>query len=222
MENSTLKKRTIFVIIVTLAMMIAEIYFGFFTHSMALLADGFHMGTHALAFGITLLVCTIALKYKDKTEKLNALGGYTSSILLGFTGFGIVWESLARFINPINITFSDAIFVASLGLVVNLICMLIMGGENPFHNHNHVHSCCHHPKHCCEHESENLNFKAAYLHIAADALTSILAIFALLAGKYFGLILLDPVIGVVGGCVILKWTYSLLSQSCKILLDFEN
>ena len=219
MDNKLLRKRTIFVIIVTISMMLAEIYYGIITHSMALLADGLHMGTHALAFGITLIVCFIALKYSDKTEKLNALGGYTSSILLGFTGLGIIYESIERFFNPLLISFSDAIFIALLGLGVNLVCILIMGGENPFHNHKHSHSCCHseHEKH-----DENLNYKAAYLHILADILTSVLAIFALLSGKYLGWTVLDPVIGLIGGIVILKWAIDLISSSCKILLDFNK
>lgn len=218
MDNKILRKRTLFVILITLVMMFAEIYFGITTHSMALTADGFHMGTHALAFGITLIVCIIALKYEDKTEKLNALGGYTSSILLGFSGLGIVWESVSRFFNPLSISFEDAIFIAILGLVVNLLCMLIMGGEHSSHTHEHGHeNCC--P--CHEHHHSNLNFKAAYLHIAADALTSILAILALLCGKYFGWYALDPIIGAVGGFIIVRWAWGLLKSSTRILLDFE-
>lgn len=219
MDNKILRKRTIAVIIVTVLMMIAEIYYGITSHSMALTADGFHMGTHVLAFGITLIVCLIATKYEDKTEKLNALGGYTSAILLGFTSLGIIWESVERFFNPLSIGFSDAILVAVLGLIVNLLCLFIMGGENPMHKHNHTHCNCGH----CEHEQEkgNLNYKAAYLHIAADIMTSVLAIAALLLGKYFGLNMLDPLIGVFGGFVIAKWSFDLLKSSSKILLDFE-
>ncbi len=220
MDNKILRKRTITVIIVTVLMMIAEIYYGIINHSMALTADGFHMGTHVLAFGITLIVCFLAIKFRDKTEKLNALGGYTSAILLGFTSLGIIWESVERFFNPLSIGFNDAILVAIIGLVVNLLCILIMGGENPLHNHEHSHcSCSHCEKEHDEHE-ENLNYKAAYLHILADAMTSVLAIGALLAGKYFGLSFLDPVIGIVGGLVIAKWSFDLLKNSSKILLDF--
>ena len=221
MNNKILRKRTIAVIIVTVLMMIAEIYFGIVNNSMALTADGFHMGTHVLAFGITLIVCLLAVKFQDKTEKLNALGGYTSAILLGFTSLGIIWESVERFFNPLSIGFNDAILVAIIGLVVNLLCIFIMGGENPLHNHEHSHcSCGHCESHHEEHE-ENLNYKAAYLHILADAMTSVLAIAALLLGKYFGLTLLDPVIGIVGGLVIAKWSFDLLKKSSKILLGFE-
>jgi len=221
MDNKILRKRTIAVIVVTVLMMIAEIYFGIVNNSMALTADGFHMGTHVLAFGITLIVCLLAVKFQDKTEKLNALGGYTSAILLGFTSLGIIWESVERFFNPLIIGFNDAILVAIIGLVVNLLCIFIMGGENPLHNHNHSHCNCGHCEHHHEEHEENLNYKAAYLHILADAMTSVLAIGALLLGKYFGLTLLDSVIGIVGGLVIAKWSFDLLKTSSKILLDFE-
>lgn len=226
MNNKTLRKRTILVIVVTVLMMLAEIYYGITTHSMALTADGFHMGTHVLAFGITLLVCFIAIKHEDKTEKLNALGGYTSAILLGFTSLGIIWESLERFFSPKTITFEDAILVAIIGLVVNILCMLIMKGKHPLHIHNHSHCSCHHceehhhtESNHHEHSHENLNYKAAYLHIAADAMTSVLAIAALLLGKFCGWTILDPVIGVLGGFVIAKWSVDLLKTSTKILLD---
>lgn len=238
-----LKKRTMAVIIITILTMIAEIYFGIVSHSMALTADGFHMGTHAVALLITFVCCVLALKYEDKTEKFNALGGYTSAILLGFTSMGIIWESVERFFHPLNISFSEAILVAVIGLVVNLVCVLIMGGHHvhfgccscEHHHHEHSqHPCCHgendenHNHHCVHggkdevSKSENLNFKAAYLHILADAFTSVLAISALLLGKYFGLVFLDPVIGVVGGLIIAKWALDLLKSSSIVLLDFDK
>lgn len=212
MDNVLLKKRTMAVIIITLITMAAEIYFGIISHSMALTADGFHMGTHALALAITFVVCIFAIKYKDKTEKLNALGGYTSAILLGFTSLAIIYESVERFFKPLEISFTDAILVAVIGLVVNLICVMVMGG----HHHHHD---CHHSH---EKENENLNFKAAYLHILADAFTSILAIAALLLGKYFGLVFLDPCIGILGGLIIAKWAVDLIKSSSLILLDFKT
>ena len=213
MDNIKKKKRTMAVIIITLITMAAEIYFGIISHSMALTADGFHMGTHALALAITFIVCIFAIKYKDKTEKLNALGGYTSAILLGFTSLAIIYESVERFFKPLEISFTDAILVAVIGLVVNLICVLVMGGK---HHHHHG---CHHEH---EHKEENLNFKAAYLHILADAFTSILAIAALLLGKYFGLVFLDPCIGILGGLIIAKWAVDLIKSSSLILLDFKT
>lgn len=213
MNNKLLLKKTQLVILVTLLTMAVEIYFGFITRSMALLADGFHMGTHALALLITALVCYFAIKFKNKEEKFNALGGYTSAILLGFTSLAIIYESVERFFNPLSISFSDAILVAIIGLAVNVICVLLMG-ENHIHKHLH-----HHKEHC--HNHENLNYKAAYLHILADALTSIFAIAALLLGKYFGLVFLDPVMGLVGGFVIAKWSIGLLKKSAKILLELK-
>lgn len=210
MDNVLLKKRTMAVIVITIITMIAEIYFGIVSHSMALTADGFHMGTHALALAITFVVCVFAIKYKDKAEKLNALGGYTSAILLGFTSLAIIYESIERFFKPLRISFTDAILVAVIGLIVNLICVLVMGGK-----HHHHHGCNH------EHKDENLNYKAAYLHILADAFTSILAIAALLLGKYFGLVFLDPCIGILGGVIIAKWAIDLIKSSSLILLDFK-
>lgn len=214
MDNSILKNKSLLVIIITIITMIAEIYYGIMSHSMALTADGFHMGTHALALGITFFVCLFAIKYQDKTEKFNALGGYTSAILLGFTSLGIIWESTERFFHPLNISFSEAILVAIIGLIVNILCVFIMG-----ENHHHEHHHCEH-FHSDEH-SENLNFKAAYLHILADALTSIFAICALILGKYLGWTILDPVIGILGGIIIAKWAIGLVISSSKILLDFK-
>lgn len=222
MDNYKLKTKTLIVIIITLVTMAIEIYFGIVSHSMALTADGFHMGTHALALGITFLVCIFAIKYQDKTEKINALGGYTSAILLGFTSIGIIYESVERFFNPLSISFSDAILVAIIGLVINLLCVLIMQNSHHYHNHNHL-LHIHHDEDENEHsEKENLNYKAAYLHIFADALTSILAIGALLLGKYFGLIFLDPVMGILGGLIIAKWAIDLIKTSSGILLDFTT
>lgn len=217
MDNKLLKNKTLAVIIITLVTMVAEIYFGITTHSMALTADGFHMGTHALALLITLVVCVLAMKFQGKDEKFNALGGYTSAILLGFTALAIIYESIERFFSPLSISFTDAIIVAIIGLLVNLACVLVMGDS---HHHHHEH--CHDEHHHEHDEHENLNYKAAYLHILADAFTSILAIGALLLGKYFGLVFLDPIIGVVGGLIIAKWAVGLIKSSSLILLDFEK
>ncbi len=220
MDNKLLKTKTLVVIVITLLTMIAEIYFGIISHSMALTADGFHMGTHALALAITFFVCIFALRYQDKTDKINALGGYTSAILLGFTSLGIIYESIERFFKPLAISFGDAILVAVIGLIVNMVCVLIMGNSHN-HHHNHEHSeICVENNDNNDKKNENLNYKAAYLHILADAFTSILAIGALLLGKYFGLVFLDPVIGILGGIIIAKWAIDLIKSSTKILLDF--
>ena len=212
MENSVLKNKTKLVILVTLITMVAEIGYGIFTHSMALTADGFHMGTHALALFITFLVCAYIDLFKDKEDVLNALGGYTSALLLGITAIGIIYESLERFIHPQNIAFSEAILVTVIGLIVNLICVWIMS-DGKGHSHFHLGEDHH------EHEvHENLNFKAAYLHILADALTSIMAIVALVLGKYYGWVFLDPLMGMIGGCIILKWAINLLRGSFAVLV----
>ena len=193
MDNNVLKNKTLLVIIVTLLTMVAEIAFGIITNSMALTADGFHMGTHAFALSITFAVCVVVNRYQNKEEVLNALGGYTSALFLGLSAFGILYESVVTFI----------------GLVVNAVCILIMSDH-----HIHCHgSAGHHHEH-----SENLNFKAAYMHILADALTSVAAIVALTAAKYFGWVFLDPLTGVVGGLIILKWSVGLIKQSFLILV----
>ncbi|MBQ8458584.1 cation transporter [bacterium] len=220
MNNIMLKKRTLAVIIITIATMIAEIYFGITTHSMALTADGFHMGTHAIALTITYFVCILAIRFSDKSEKFNALGCYTSAILLGFTSIGIIYESVERFFKPLSISFEDAILIAVIGLIVNMVCVFVMG--NSTHHHHHTHSYCQCEETENEDSHENLNFKAAYLHILADALTSILAIGALLLGKYLDWVFLDPVIGLVGGFVIAKWAFDLIKSSTLILLDFKE
>ncbi len=224
MDNNILRKRTILVIVVTILMMIAEIIFGYATNSMALTADGFHMGTHAAAFIITLIVCIIAMQNAEKAEQVNAIGSMISAILLGLTALGIIWESLDRFITPIEISFTEAITVAVIGLVVNIVCIFIMGGSCHIHidgkfqhqdcecEHDHEKDGSEH-----EHEHENLNFKAAYMHILADILTSIMAIFGLLMAKYFELQFLDPIIGYVGGIIIIKWSLDLIKSSYKVL-----
>ena len=220
MENSILKKRTFAVIVITIITMVMEIYFGITSHSMALTADGFHMGTHALALSITFCLCVLTLKYQEKTEKLNALGGYTSAILLGFTAIGIVYESIERFFKPLTISFEEAIMIAIIGLLDNMACIIVMGGHAHCDN-SHFHCQCeNNNEHDHSEDEENLNYKAAYLHILADAFTSVLAIGALIAGKYMGWVFLDPIIGVIGGFVIAKWSIDLIKSSTKILLDF--
>lgn len=207
MDNDLLKNKTLLVIIVTLITMAAEISFGILTKSMALTADGFHMGTHALALFITFLVCSVINRYKNKEDILNALGGYTSALFLGLTSIGIIYESADRFIHPAKISFNEAILVTVIGLIVNIICILIMSE----HHHHENDICTHHHK-------ENLNFKAAYLHILADALTSVTAIAALFMGKYFGLVFFDPLMGLIGGLIILKWSAGLIKSSFNVLV----
>ena len=206
--NTENEKKTLIVIIFTVVAMLAEIIFGYITNSMALLADGFHMGTHALALLLAFAAYVLARKFESSalfqngTEKIKTLAAYTSSIFLGLTGLWIIIEAGVRFFNPLQIRFNEAILVAVIGLVVNGVCILIM--EN---------------KHC--HHEHDYNFKAAYYHILADAMTSVLAIFALVIGKYFNFIYLDALIGVLGGILILRWAAGLIKHTVKILIDMK-
>ncbi len=207
-HNVENEKKTLIVIILTIITMIAEIAFGFFTNSMALLSDGMHMGTHAFAFAITYFAYLFMRKIeKEKnaekvSHKVSALAGYTSSLFLALTAFWIVIESVERLINPLKISFNQAILVAVIGLIVNLICVFIM--ENGHKT-----------------DEKDFNFKSAYLHILTDAMTSLFAIFALLAGKYFGLYFLDPFMGFVGAWLIFKWSFGLIKETFKILSDIN-
>ena len=204
------ERKTFFVIIITVITMFAEIIFGYVTNSMALLADGYHMGTHALALGLTYAAYVLARKFHQSelfpngTGKIGTLAAYTSSIFLGLTGVWIIIEAIARFVSPLDIQFNEAILVAVIGLTVNSACIVVMERG--------------HKK-----ESENdYNFKAAYYHILADALTSILAIIALVAGKYFNIITLDSIVGFVGGALIIRWAVSLVKNTVRELVDMRK
>jgi cation diffusion facilitator family transporter len=199
--------------------MIIEITAGSIYGSMALLADGWHMGTHAAAFCITLFTYRYARKHanSDKfsygTGKIGVLGGFTSAITLGIVAIIMVAESVHRLYSPIDIQFNQSILVAVIGLVVNVVCMFLLGHE---HGHGHDHGHIHDHGHGHHHDH---NLRAAYLHVLADALTSLLAIGALLVGKYVGWYWLDPVMGIVGALVITKWALGLIKQTSPILLD---
>ena len=206
---------TIIVIVLTSTMMTAEITAGIVFGSMALLADGLHMASHAVALGITVFAYVYARRfatdrrYSFGTGKVNALAGFTSAIaLLGFALL-MVFESVGRLINPLAIAFNQALFVAVLGLVVNLISARILASSNGDHLHD---LGSHHSDH---------NLKAAYLHVLTDALTSLLAIFALLAGKWFGLEWMDPLMGIVGAAVVTRWSIGLIKGSGRVLLDWQ-
>ena len=208
------EKKTFFVIILTVVTMIAEILSGYLTHSMALLADGFHMGTHALALGLTFIAYVLIRKFENSplfpngTEKIGVLTAYTSAIFLGFTGIWILYEAILRIINPLQIHFNEAILVAVIGLVVNSVCIIIMNNSGKKEHEEHE-------------EHEDYNFKSAYYHILADAMTSVLAIFALLVGKYFNIVYFDSLAGILGGILIIKWAYGLLKNTVKILTDMK-
>ena len=203
------------VVILTAVMMGLEIAAGLYYGSMALLADGWHMGTHAAALGISLFAYAYARRhasdprYTFGTGKISVLGGFTSAVVLQIVAILMIFESARRLFSPQAIRFEEAILVAVVGLLVNLVSVRLLGAKQA-HDHNHSH----------EHEhNEDHNLKAAYLHVLADALTSVLAIIALLAGRVFGWIWLDAVMGIVGGLVITRWAVGLLRESGHILLD---
>lgn len=221
------ERRTLVVTAITLATMVVEIVAGIAFGSMALLADGIHMGTHALALGISAFAYIYARRHAHDrrfsfgTGKVNALGGYTGAILLAIFAFVMVWESVERAVNPVAIQFNWAIAVAVAGLMVNGLCMLILGGHGHDHGHSHAHSHDHgaHAHGHGHHHGDDHNLRAAYLHVLVDALTSLLAIFALLAGKYLGAVWLDPAMGVVGAILVLRWAKQLLGLTTGVLLD---
>ena len=207
--------RTKQVLIITAITMVAEIIAGSVFGSMALLADGWHMGTHTGAFAITIFAYHYSRKHSDNSDftfgtgKVSVLGGYSSAIALAVIALFIGAESLKRLIAPHEIRFNEAIAVAVLGLIVNLFCAFLLHG-NHTHRHEHGDDHVHHHDH---------NLRGAYLHVLADALTSVLAIFALTFGKIFGWLWLDPLMGIVGALVITRWAYGLLKDTSSILLD---
>jgi len=209
--------KTILVIVITFTMMIVEITAGLAFGSMALLADGLHMASHAAALGVSAIAYVFARKhahdptYSFGTGKVNALGGFTGAVLLLVFALIMVSESIHRLVSPVEIVFNQAIIVAVIGLIVNGLSMLILGHDD-HHHHSHDHEDDHHHHH-------DHNLKAAYLHVLADTFTSLLAIFALLAAKYFGWVRMDPLMGVVGAIVICKWSFGLLAQTGSSLLD---
>ena len=216
--NEKGEKRTLYVLLLTLITMAAEISAGSIYGSMALLADGWHMGTHAAAFCITLFTFRYARKHQDSrqytfgTGKVGVLGGYTSAIGLGLVALFMFGESLHRLFNPLSIQFNEAIVVAVIGLLVNVASMFLLHDHHDHHDHHHDHD--HDHEHAHDH-----NLTAAYMHVLADALTSLLAIAALIVGKYLGWVWLDPIMGIVGALVITKWAVGLMKQTAPILLD---
>ena len=207
-------RKTKQVILLTLTMMVIEIAAGILFGSMALLADGWHMGTHAAALGITAVAYHFARRHADNpkytfgTGKVGVLGGFTSAIVLAMVALLMAVESFERLLTPQPIRFDEAIVVAVTGLIVNLVSAYILRDRPHTHNHNHDH-----------HHGHDYNLKAAYLHVLADALTSVLAIVALTTGKALGWIWMDPIMGVVGAAVIMRWSAGLLRDTGKILLD---
>ncbi len=214
------ERRTLLVVILTAVMMVVEIAAGFVYGSMALLADGLHMASHATALCIALFAYVYARRlaadrrFSFGTGKINSLAGFGSAVLLG--GFALVMaiESTYRLISPINIAFDQALIVAFIGLAVNGVSAWLLAvephhhGHEPGHKHDHQH-----------HRDHDYNLRGAYLHVLADALTSLLAIAALLAGKYFSALWLDSFMGIVGAILVARWSYGLMHETAQVLLD---
>jgi cation diffusion facilitator family transporter len=226
-------RRTLWVVGLTAIMMVGEIAAGAVFGSMALLADGFHMATHAGALAVAALAYAFARRnarnprYSFGTGKVGDLAGFASALVLGVVSLAIAAESLQRLFNPQSVAFDQAILVAILGLVVNLVSAALLSGGHHHHGHHHDHAHHHHhdhPEHDHHHDGaghhhHDNNLRAAYLHVLADALTSVLAIVALFAGKYAGWIWLDPAMGIVGAIVIARWSWSLMRDTAGVLLD---
>lgn len=238
------EKKTKWVTIITLGTMFVEIGVGYWSGSMALLADGWHMASHTLALSLSLIVYYLYRHPKFRSSftfgggKILSLGGYTSALFLILIAFSMIYESFLHLSSQKPIQYNEALFVAVVGLVVNLICAMILHqgddlekhpepkphvhGENcnhnrlaPAHGHNHSHSHSHSHAHDHNHES-------AYVHILTDALTSVFAIVALLLGKWQGWSWLDPAAGILGGVIVLKWSFGLIRQSGMDLLDAHD
>ncbi|MEY2542069.1 MAG: hypothetical protein QOI22_1671 [Verrucomicrobiota bacterium] len=218
-DFSRAERRTRAVIAITIVMMLLEITVGVISNSMALLADGWHMSTHAIAFVMAALAYHFTRRHASDarfsfgTGKIGVLGGFSSAIVLAVIALAMTGESVHRLFSPLTIHFNEAIGIAALGLGVNVLCAFLLK-DDPQHQHSlgggsekgHVH---HH----------DLNLRAAYIHVLADAFTSVLAISALTSGKFFGWAWLDPVVGIVGSGVVFSWAYMLLRDTGVILLD---
>ena len=203
--------RSLIVVGLTVLIMVWEIMAGVLYGSMALLADGLHMGSHAVALGIAAFAYRYARTnagnraFSFGTGKVNALGGFAGAVLLAVFAVYMVIESIDRFIHPVEISFDGAILVAVIGLIINGVSAYILGGDDHDHGHSHSH--------------HDHNRRAAYFHVLADALTSLMAIVALLAGKYAGWGWMDPIMGILGAVLITRWSWHLMIDSSNVLLD---
>lgn len=213
------ERRTLIVIAITALMMAVEILAGLSFGSMALLADGLHMASHASALTISALAYYYTRRHaRDSrfnfgTGKINSLSAFASATLLAGFALLMAWESTARFAAPVQIGFNQAIFVAVLGLAVNGLCLLVLRDHDHTHDEDHDHHS--HEKH------SDHNLWSAYLHVLADALTSVLAIAALLAGKHLGWNWMDPAMGLLGAALVARWSWGLIRASGRVLLDMQ-
>ncbi len=224
-------RRTLWVVGLTAAMMVGEVVAGYLTGSMALLADGFHMATHAGALTATVVAYAYARRHASNrrfsfgTGKVGDLAGFASAMVLGLIALALAAESVMRLFDPVQVAFVEATWIAGLGLAVNVASAVLLAGHHD-HGHGHSHDHKHDHDHGHDHpgrdhgvQSRDNNLRAAYVHVLADALTSVLAIVALLAGRYLGWVWLDPVMGIVGGVVIGRWSWVLVRDTAAVLLD---
>ena len=225
--NPLAEKNTLRVAILTAVMMVIEIAGGWYYNSMALLADGWHMSSHTVALGLSVFAYAFARKYAHDprfsfgTWKIEVLGGYTSAIFLVMVAGLMIYQSLERLISPTTIHYEQAIAIAIVGLLVNLAsAWMLKGGHHHDHAHGHAlhdHGHDHHD----HHSHHDLNLRSAYLHVLADAATSVLAIIALFGGMLWGAAWLDPLMGLVGATLVAVWAYGLLRDTGRVLLDAE-
>jgi cation diffusion facilitator family transporter len=220
--NPLAEKNTLRVAILTAVMMVVEIAGGWYYNSMALLADGWHMSSHTVALGLSVFAYACARRFAHDprfsfgTWKIEVLGGYTSAIFLVMVAGLMIYQSVERLIVPSQIHYNQAISIAIVGLLVNLVsAWLLKDGHH--HHHDHAHG---HDDHA-HHGHHDLNLRSAYMHVLADAATSVLAIIALFGGKLWGISWLDPVMGLVGAVLVSVWAYSLLRDTGRVLLDAE-
>ena len=222
--HDTHEKRTRYVVALTAVMMVVEIVAGWLTGSMALLADGFHMATHAGALGVAAWAYAFARRHARNprftfgTGKVGDLAGFASALVLAIVALGIGVESVQRLLEPTRIAFAEATWIAVIGLAVNVASAWLLGhGHHTHHEHDYHHGQGRGHGHAHAHADNNL--RSAYFHVLADALTSVLAIAALLAGRYLGWVWLDAAMGIVGAAVIGRWSWGLMRDTGAVLLD---
>lgn len=238
-EHRRSEARARIVLVLTVLTMIGELIAGYITGSMALTADGWHMGSHAAALAIAAFAYGYARKHADSdrftfgTGKVGALGGYSSALLLAVVAVLLLIESVSRLISPEHVDFTDALVVAVVGLIVNVVSALLLSGGHGHHSHDHTHNhshahehnrhndAGHHAHHETHSQAHDHNLKAAYLHVVADAITSLLAIAALVAGRWLNWVWLDATVAIAASFLILYWAFGLLRGSGRVLLDTE-
>lgn len=219
--NPLAERNTLWATLLTAIMMVAEIAGGWMFNSMALLADGWHMSSHALALGLSVLAYGAARRFAHDprfafgTWKIEVLAGYTSALFLVLVAGLMVYQSIERLLAPTEIHYDQAIAIGIVGLLVNIACAWLLKGG---HSHGHHH---HHHGDEQDHHHHDLNLRSAYIHVVADAATSVLAIFALIGGKLWGADWLDPVMGIAGAALVAVWAYNLLRDSGRVLLEAE-